>query len=702
MFRNMKISIKILLVILIMSLGSLLVVFGASFYFMNSMVDEFEQANVTLGLNSSDVAKDSLISQMEGYLEQLVQKQAQATNIRLNTVNVAVTEAAKYTESLYLNSSNFVGKEMPHPEQTEAGVVCAKYFLVKGVNRTPAIEKEVSILSNCEYAFSPLLQDNELLDNIYLGTESGISYRFSGSNLYNEDYDPRQRDWYKAAMERPDTLVWLPTYLDSYGKTCITAAMSYRDATGKTVGVVASDVTLQSVIDDVMSLKIGETGSCFVLNEDMTFIAHRDMADESFDPELTGHVDDYELINMMRVSKNGIVDCRYEGKECYVAHSKLEETGWIFCATIETGEVTAPAVKAKEESDKLTETTQQGMQTRLFYTYRVFMIYFAVVGIIITMISFAVSGTITNPIKRLTESVKAIGQGDFDRKIEVDTKDEVGVLGERFNEMQDNLKVYMDNIKKVTAEKERIGAELNVAAQIQADMLPNIFPPFPERKDFDLYATMNPAKEVGGDFYDLFLVDDDHLVLVMADVSGKGVPAALFMVISKTLIKDRAMLGGTPAEVLSYANEQLCVGNEAELFVTVWMAVIELSTGKGIAANAGHEHPVIKRAGGEWELVVYKHSPAVATMEGMKFREHEFELHPGDTLYVYTDGVPEATNADNELFGTDRMLEALTQCGSTDPMELLPAVKKSIDVFVGDAPQFDDITMLGMHYSGNA
>ncbi|MBR6160021.1 MAG: serine/threonine-protein phosphatase, partial [Lachnospiraceae bacterium] len=201
---------------------------------------------------------------------------------------------------------------------------------------------------------------------------------------------------------------------------------------------------------------------------------------------------------------------------------------------------------------------------------------------------------------------------------------------------------------------------------------------------------------------DLFLVDDDHLVLVMADVSGKGVPAALFMVISKTLIKDRAMLGGTPAEVLSYANEQLCVGNEAELFVTVWMAVIELSTGKGIAANAGHEHPVIKRAGGEWELVVYKHSPAVATMEGMKFREHEFELHPGDTLYVYTDGVPEATNADNELFGTDRMLEALTQCGSTDPMELLPAVKKSIDVFVGDAPQFDDITMLGMHYSGNA
>ena len=278
--------------------------------------------------------------------------------------------------------------------------------------------------------------------------------------------------------------------------------------------------------------------------------------------------------------------------------------------------------------------------------------------------------------------------------------DEIRSLSDEFANMIVELKEYMINLQHVTAEKERIGAELNVATQIQADMLPTIFPPFPEKKEFDLFASMDPAKEVGGDFYDLFLVDDDHLALVMADVSGKGVPAALFMVIAKTLIKNAAQMGYSPSKVLSYANDQLCEGNKAELFVTVWFAVIELSTGKGVAANAGHEHPVLRHAGGEYELVVYRHSPAVATMEGLPFREHEFKLEPGDSLFVYTDGVPEATNASDELFGTDRMLAALNRDPDALPTQLLVNVRKEVDAFVGDAPQFDDLTMMGFTYYG--
>ena len=250
-------------------------------------------------------------------------------------------------------------------------------------------------------------------------------------------------------------------------------------------------------------------------------------------------------------------------------------------------------------------------------------------------------------------------------------------------------------------EKERIGAELNVATQIQADMLPRIFPAFPDRTEFDIYATMTPAKEVGGDFYDFFLIDENHLGLVMADVSGKGVPAALFMVIAKTLIKNRAQMGGGPAEVLQYVNEQLCEGNDAELFVTVWFAILDVTTGKGLAANAGHEHPSIRRAGGDYELVVYRHSPAVATMEGMRFREHEFELRPGDSLFVYTDGVTEATDAHNELFGNERMLTALNENPDADPRTLLHTMRRHINAFVGNAPRFDDITMLGLLYKGS-
>ncbi len=550
--------------------------------------------------------------------------------------------------------------------------------------------------------FSVFLENTPMLDNIYIGTESGISYRYSRSNLFNPDYDPRERGWYQAAMDKQDELVWLPTYLDSYGNTCITAAMSYRDENGRTAGVVASDVLLTSIINDVMSLKIGETGECFMVDANYEFIAHPEMEKDNFDMDLRKHFANDDFINLMDYAENGIIETTYEGSNCYVAFSTLEETGWIFCATIETDEVTAPANQAKIESDKLTEKSQQQMQEKLFNIFKLFMIYFAVIGIIVIMISFGVSGTITRPIQRLTASVHDIGEGNFDVKIPVQSGDEVGELAQKFNEMQDNLKEYLENVKKVTAENERIGAELGVATQIQADMLPRIFPLYDKREEFIMAASMDPAKEVGGDFYDFFFIDDDHLALVVADVSGKGVPAALFMVIAKTLIKNRAIMGGSPATVLSEVNNQLCEGNEAELFVTVWLAIIDINTGKGMAANAGHEHPVLRRADGSFELIEYRHSPAVATMEGLKFREHEFELHKGDTLIEYSDGVTEATNAKNELFGNDRLLEALNKEPDAEPARLLENLRNSIDKFVGNAPQFDDITMLGFKFFGKS
>jgi sigma-B regulation protein RsbU (phosphoserine phosphatase) len=285
----------------------------------------------------------------------------------------------------------------------------------------------------------------------------------------------------------------------------------------------------------------------------------------------------------------------------------------------------------------------------------------------------------------------------------IQSNDEIQELSEALVTMASDLKTYMKNLLIETSEKERIGAELNLAQSIQADMLPCIFPAFPGRSEFDIYATMNPAKEVGGDFYDFFLVDDNHIAMVMADVSGKGVPAALFMVIAKTLIKNRTLMGGTPSEILEYVNNQLCEGNKAELFVTVWMAILDISTGKGTAANAGHEHPVIKRVtngDGKYEYVKYRHSPAVATMEGLKFRQHDFELNPGDVLYVYTDGVLEATNADNELYGEERLLKVLNGNSDKNIEEILHEVKADVDKFVGSAPQFDDITMLGFEYYG--
>ena len=309
------------------------------------------------------------------------------------------------------------------------------------------------------------------------------------------------------------------------------------------------------------------------------------------------------------------------------------------------------------------------------------------------------------PIERIQKNVWYYREQKDSEKVLKDLsgikiKNELGALSTDISDMIVSIDSYVDEIQNITAEKERIEAELNVAKRIQADMLHSKFPAFPDRKEFDLYATMNPAKEVGGDFYDFFLVDDDHIGLVIADVSGKGVPAALFMVNSKTRIQNQASFGKSPGEILAAVNNQLCEGNESGFFVTVWMAIIDLKTGKGVAANAGHEHPVLRRANGAYETVVYKHSPAVAVMDGVPFREHEFEIHPGDRIFVYTDGVPEATNAEDELFGEERMLASLNAHHDDSLMDLLPNLKKDIDTFVGEAVQFDDITMLGFDYFG--
>ncbi len=242
--------------------------------------------------------------------------------------------------------------------------------------------------------------------------------------------------------------------------------------------------------------------------------------------------------------------------------------------------------------------------------------------------------------------------------------------------------------------------DLTVASAIQQNMLPRIFPPYPDRREFDLYASMTPAKEVGGDFYDFFLVDDDHLALVIADVSGKGVPAALFMMVSKVLIKNRLQAGDSPGDAISNVNDMLANGNTNSMFVTVWCCVLEIPTGKMIVVNAGHEHPAIRRKSGEYELCIYDHSTMVGMFDGLPFDEHTFTLNPGDSLFVYTDGVPEAQNLKGGMFGTDRMLEALNRDPGVGPEEALGAVMDRIVAFRGEALQFDDITMLCLRYNG--
>ena len=256
--------------------------------------------------------------------------------------------------------------------------------------------------------------------------------------------------------------------------------------------------------------------------------------------------------------------------------------------------------------------------------------------------------------------------------------------------------IFNERSKKLAATK----VELDTATTIQQAMMPHIFPAFPDRKEFDLYASMDAAKEVGGDFYDYFLIDDDHLCLVMADVSGKGVPAALFMMASKIILQSCAMLGVSAGEILTKTNTAICSNNPEEMFVTVWLGILEISTGKLTYANGGHEYPALKIGGDKFKLLKGRHDLVVGGIDGIQYKESSITLKPGDKIFLYTDGVPEATAPKIGLYGTDRMLDTLNQEPDASPEKLLSNIRNSVDEYVGATEQFDDLTMLCFEYKG--
>lgn len=282
----------------------------------------------------------------------------------------------------------------------------------------------------------------------------------------------------------------------------------------------------------------------------------------------------------------------------------------------------------------------------------------------------------------------------------VHTGDELEALAHSFEEMDRNLKQYVRENMAITAEKERLSTELDLARRIQADMLPSTFPPFPDRKEFDVYACMDPAKEVGGDFYDFFLLEGDRLALAIADVSGKGIPAALFMMMVKIMLQNCVLAGLGPKETMEQVNTLICSNNRENMFVTVWIGILDLNTGVITAVNAGHEYPILKKPGGKYELVKDKHGLAAGAMDSARYREYELQMDPGSSLFVYTDGLPEATNDAEEPMGTDRVLAALNRAPEAEPEEILKNVQQAVDGFVGEAPQFDDLTMMCMVFRG--
>ena len=329
-------------------------------------------------------------------------------------------------------------------------------------------------------------------------------------------------------------------------------------------------------------------------------------------------------------------------------------------------------------------------------------------GICIFINLYLIRNIAVLPLTRLTDAAKGFGRGKdeytLDDVIEVDIRsnDEISDLYQTIRGMQTRMVQYTDDMKTLTAEKSRVVTELQLAANIQTAMLQNEWPAFPDRHEFSLHASMDPAREVGGDFYDFFLIDEDHLALCIADVSGKGIPASLVMMSSMILLRTAAGNGGTPAEILTTVNDQICRNNKAKMFVTVWMGILDLRNGVMTCSSAGHEYPVLRGGDGVYRISKDKHGFVIGGMEGMEYTDYEITLAPGDILFVYTDGVPETNNEKEEFYGTDRLTGVLNEAGSSEPKDILDAVSKSVVDFRGSAEQFDDMTMLCIRYDGGS
>ena len=315
-------------------------------------------------------------------------------------------------------------------------------------------------------------------------------------------------------------------------------------------------------------------------------------------------------------------------------------------------------------------------------------------GALFILIFYLVRKLVVRNIHKINESLSAITDGNLDTVVDVRSHLEFDSLSNDINATVDTLKRYIKEAE------ERIDAELAFAKAIQHSALPTVHPLYDNRKEFDIFASMHTAKEVGGDFYDFYFIDEDHLAFLIADVSGKGIPAAMFMMRSKTIIKSYAESGMSVEEVFTLANEKLCEGNDAGMFVTAWMGILNIRNGKVLFANAGHNHPLVKHSDGTFEYLKSRAGFVLAGMEGVRYRKNELVLEPGDAIYLYTDGVTEATDLNEELYGEDR-LHSILEKYKDETMEVICSeIKKDVDLFAGEAPQFDDITMLALKYKG--
>ncbi len=525
-------------------------------------------------------------------------------------------------------------------------------------------------------------------DSLYFAPyfyRSGDSVKYE--NLGNENYQYFYWDWYQIPKEL-DRAFWSEPYYDEGGGKVIMCSYSvpfYYNEDGKLKGVVTIDISLKWLEKIISEIKIYETGYAFLISGNGTIITHPlenfvlnetifSIAEENSIPKLREIGRDMIFGNSNFVEYSSVMT----KKDGWLFYTPMKSTGWSMGIFIPSDELLADLSNLNHK-----------------------LLLMGILGVLLLLfLIIFISHKLTNPLKKLAKITQTIGVGNFNVEIPylANTSKEIAQLGESITKMQKELRNYIKNLKDTTAAKEKIESELKIAHDIQQGIIPKIFPPFPEREDIDLYAVLNPARDVGGDLYDFFFLDDYRICFTVGDVSGKGVPASLFMVITRTLLRAKSEKNVSVNKIVEEMNNELCKGNENSMFVTLFLGILDAKTGNVEYCNAGHNYPYILRNDNKLECIKETHGTPIGIFENKEYGFGKFQLSKNDTIVLYTDGVTEAMDINNNLYTDDRFRKLLSDFKDHDTAKITKAIVDDVNDFVGEADPSDDITILSLTY----
>ena len=737
--ENMTIKQRINRVILLICVILLISFSCITFIGVYSSKDYAKDISQSIGNEALETSSDILRDQKHKELLYKIETRTKFILSEMNDFYGDLKLLEREANEINQSPDNFKARPVRLGRDFQEGDVAAlRYapFISMEDLSTPELSNEINMLGNLQdlfYFLSLKYRNPDFWDAPTFGilTESGIGIMADSAVTLEQWHNSNDNaDFWSSPLYQETKKAWLegkrdkPIYTSTYS-TGINRNMGVfscsipYEVNGEFKGVIFFSILMDELDYLVESTSMTNDNVNFVMNDEGKILLSSQETSTLTDLKELQLVYDYppdiresketalaEIAKKMSSGEKSIDEVEINGNSYYIAYAPIEELRWSLGVVLPANEVTETIEKNRTIIQNLTEEKVKTLDHR-FIEVMILMILIALAlwAAVTTLIGRKLATKFVKPIKELSDGVRDISMGNFDRKLEViKTGDEIESLSITFNAMTDELQSYIKNLQVVTAEKERIAAELDVAKNIQQSMLPNEFPPFPDKTEFEIYATMEAAKTVGGDFYDFYLADENHLVVTIADVSGKGIPAALFMMTSKTVLKNFVLMANTAddlAAAMTLANAQLCQNNEEMMFVTVFLAMLDLKTGKLIYVNGGHNPPLILHEG-EYKYLPKneKRVPPLGVRAKTHYEQQTLQMTKGDILYMYTDGVTEAENVEKELYSNERLEEFLNSTDKNLPLDkLLAQVRQSIKNHAGEAQQSDDITMLALRFN---